>query len=127
MGWLYKWACPTRKHIVDDLVGQYSTNGWEILEKGSTAYGRRLWMCMRHPQSNGGKSFVVLFLLGSSDGYWGYKDIDETMGPYQWDCPAKVLDAADPPANEWATKWRAIVRQTHAERRERAAKRRSAS
>ena len=39
MGWLYKWACPTRKHIVDDLVGALF-HQW-VGDTGEGFYGLR--------------------------------------------------------------------------------------
>lgn len=37
---------------------------------------------------------------------FGYKDMDETMGPYQCDCPERILKLLTPTEHEWAKKWR---------------------
>jgi hypothetical protein len=45
---------------------------------------------------------------------FGYKDMDDSMGPYERDCPKAILDLADelcPPTNEWARKWREDCRE----------------
>lgn len=48
---------------------------------------------------------------------FGYKPLDEAMGPAEFDCPAKVLDAlSDPAPNEWAEQWRAKARARLAQR-----------
>ena len=123
MGWLFNSGCHTRQNIVDDLLGMYSTNDWRVMAHGSTAYGRRLWMCVQHPESNRGKSFILLCLLGVNDGYWGYKDVDESMGPYYYDCPAKVLKVADDATSKYAKEWRegvATYREQRKARRVRA-------
>lgn len=35
-----------------------------------------------------------------------YKDIDETMGPYDCKCPKGILDLLTPTDNEYANDWR---------------------
>lgn len=37
---------------------------------------------------------------------FGYKDMDETMGPYSYDCPKAILEKLTPTTNEYALKWR---------------------
>lgn len=37
---------------------------------------------------------------------FGYKDMDETMGPYSYHCPKSILDKLTPTDNEAALKWR---------------------
>jgi len=35
-----------------------------------------------------------------------YKDMDENMGPYYYNCPAEVLEQLTPTDNEYANEWR---------------------
>lgn len=52
------------------------------------------------------------------DGYiFGYKDMEESMGPYYCDCPAAILDLLTPTDNENALSWRAKCREAAAQRR----------
>ncbi|WP_211328038.1 DUF6927 domain-containing protein [Thermodesulfitimonas autotrophica] len=37
---------------------------------------------------------------------FGYKDMDETMGPYRYDCPERILKMLTPTKHEWAREWR---------------------
>jgi len=37
---------------------------------------------------------------------FGYKDMDETMGPYRYNCPERILNLLTPTENELAKKWR---------------------
>jgi len=37
---------------------------------------------------------------------FGYKDMDETMGPYYYDCPVSILNQLTPIGSELANKWR---------------------
>ena len=57
------------------------------------------------------------------EGYvFGYKDMDESMGPYECDCPEPILDLLTPTDCEYALQWRARCRENTAARRARAAK-----
>ena len=93
----------SRQDVVDDLVQQYSTGGFTIIDRKATQFGRHLWMLI---QPKEGPSFICLFLLSSYKGDWGYKPVDESMGPAQWDCPVSLIQQADPPTTEYATNWR---------------------
>lgn len=49
---------------------------------------------------------------------WGYKDMDETMGPREDKCPASVLALLTPTDNENANKWREECRKNIARKAE---------
>src|SRR3546814_6819551 len=60
----------------------------------------------------GGEIFAIVCLVRwnprAKDGYiFGYKDMDETMGPCEADCPARILDLLTPTDKEYAREWRA--------------------
>ena len=38
---------------------------------------------------------------------FGYKDMDETCGPYKYDCPKSILKLLTPIDSEYANEWRA--------------------
>lgn len=48
---------------------------------------------------------------------FGYKDMDETMGPYYFNCPAKILDLLTPIDNDYANTWRAKCREALARKK----------
>lgn len=56
-----------------------------------------------HPRARDGLTF-------------GYKDMGETMGPYAWRCPVRLLDLLTETENEYANGWRAKCREYHARR-----------
>jgi hypothetical protein len=57
------------------------------------------------------------------DGFiFAYKDMEESMGPYSYDCPATILDLLTATDNENALAWRAKCRETAVQRRTLAAK-----
>ena len=57
------------------------------------------------------------------EGYiFGYKYMEESMGPYECDCPEPILDLLTPTDREYAVQWRARCRENIAARRAKAAK-----
>lgn len=54
-------------------------------------------------------TFGIVFLtsIDTKDYYnFSYKDLDESMGPCQCDCPKGILDLLSPTDNEYANNWR---------------------
>lgn len=50
---------------------------------------------------------VCLTSTNAKDYYnFAYKDMDESMGPYKYDCPKSILDLLAPTENEYANEWR---------------------
>lgn len=62
---------------------------------------------------------VALTSTNWNDGMnFGYKDIDETMGPYQCDCPKGILDLLTPTDSEYALKWRKRCEEKRAQKKD---------
>jgi hypothetical protein len=60
--------------------------------------------------------WIMVCLLRKDRGYgWGYKDMSERMGPYNFNCPLKYLAMAP----EQCATWREGVRAYHEKRRKR--------
>lgn len=62
---------------------------------------------------------VALYSL--KGGEFGYKEMDESMGPYYFECPIRILDKLTPPTSSYAAEWRNKCRAHHASRRARRA------
>lgn len=63
--------------------------------------------------------FAVIFLTSTdkkSAFDFGYKDMDETVGPYKYDCPRAILNLLSPTDNAYALEWRRVC-QEHWKRR----------
>jgi hypothetical protein len=74
---------------------------------------REVWACV----------CLTRYNPNARDGYiFGYKDMEESMGPYYYDCPAVILDLLTPTDNENSLSWRAKCREAAAQRRTVAAK-----
>lgn len=57
---------------------------------------------------------VVLIRWVPNDWYnFGYKDMDENMGPFEYGCPKRIFEQLTPTTNEYALEWRDGVRQCH--------------
>ncbi len=54
---------------------------------------------------------------------FSYKDIDETMGGYSYDCPIGILNLLTDTENEYALEWRKKCRERHEEKKLKKAKR----
>lgn len=124
MGWMFKTSQGGFKQLVEER-----TKGWETETstvkciakqfKGNVRFKGNLWTVWEHTDKQTGhaKRFIVLFLMECRGGCWGYKDVDECMGPCEVNCPLAYLDLVKdhPPGNEYAQAWREKVRQYHAE------------
>ena len=60
---------------------------------------------------------LVRYKPRDREGYvFGYKDMDETMGPCEAECPPAILDLLTPNTNEYALAWRERCRAAVARR-----------
>ena len=50
--------------------------------------------------------FAAVFLTRRHDGEWGYKAMDECVGPCEADAPRKLINMLSPTTAEYAIKWR---------------------
>ena len=61
--------------------------------------------------------FLLKFHPKARDGLtFGYKDMEESMGPYAWRCPLRILSLLTETQNAYANAWRAKCREYHARR-----------
>lgn len=70
------------------------------------------------------RTWGVVFLTSTDkkDYYnFSYKDMDESMGPYAYDCPESILDLLSETDNEYASEWRKRCRE-EAKRKKKKAK-----
>lgn len=64
--------------------------------------------------------FAVVFLTSTNqkDYYnFSYKDMCESMGPYECDCPKSILDLLSPTDNENANEWRKVCYENYANKK----------
>jgi hypothetical protein len=110
MGWYYG-IDNSRKDVIREVTAD------TVFENGTSrtlqkcVKGNVLWS-VREVTFKDGKvlKLIECNLLRKSGKDWGYKPMDESMGPYYFTCPLPYLDMA-PVANE---EWRKTVREHHA-------------
>ena len=109
MGWLYGWN--SKQELVKHLEDLEENANYTIVK--STTIGNHWWAVIEGKPGSSleGERLAVLCLLGSHDREWGYKDMDETMGPYYYDCPISYLSMLTEPRNDSARAWREQVKK----------------
>jgi hypothetical protein len=90
-----------------------------LLKSMSTNYGRHMWFACHNKQTD--QSYIIFYKCSkgkTSDGYsdWGYKDMDDSMGPCDADCPLELLDLTEAKSAKGSAAWRARVRAAYTRR-----------
>lgn len=116
MGWLFSDRWQYRSDLIKHLT---EGNGLKTLKHCTV--GNNLW-CVHEYERRPGVfiRFICLYMMkgphncskdytGSDKDWWGYKDVDETAGPYELTCPVSYLEMCTAPDNHWAYEWRQRV------------------
>lgn len=107
-----------RKAEMDERWTQREHDGYpELNVLKSSMYGSVYYAAVEIKR-NGcqEKVFGVVCLTSTkwNDGMnFGYKDMDETMGPCYYDCPKAILKLLTPTDSEWANEWRKACLEKH--------------
>ncbi len=107
MGWVYR-KC-SKQELIDELLAGEG----KVL--AHAVRGRILWTVKQiQSTDDGGTSsiFIGCDLLQRDGEWWGYKEMDEAVGPYYYTGPLKFLSLAP----ERNPVWREEVRKYHAAR-----------
>jgi hypothetical protein len=116
MGWLYQnnpFADP-----VAELTARFTSDGhtrtWLVLAAARVA--NTVYMAVESADKATGESYVfaaVILISNTKKHGFGYKDMDESVGPYQCDCPERIMRLLTPigdlPNPGYAADWRARV------------------
>jgi len=118
MGWLFQHDPLAHEtpadHFTREFTHESETTKATVLAT-ATVHGT-VYAAIRNPNKQTGYSYVfcavILFKNSQRDGF-GYKDIDETMGPCEVDCPDRIMRLLSPiehiPNPGYAADWRARV------------------
>lgn len=116
MGWIeyhaghYKNGKVDRKAELDAMYNWEDENRkCEVLK--SSMVGSTYYAAVKSLNKTNGYervcAAICLTSTNSKDYYnFAYKDMDETCGPYKYDCPKGILDLLSPTENEYALEWR---------------------
>ena len=121
MGWSFTYGA-SRKDIIADLIKSYT--GSTRSEQGKTIHhsytniahcfvGNTMWAVVELKRWNETgiectERFISCILLQKSKEGWGYKEMSEGMGPYQYTCPPSYFEMA-PTLNQDSLNWRKLV------------------
>lgn len=137
MGWLfytpthYKYS--GKKRIIDrkaECDDLFNKNCYEILKSsvvGSTYYAAVAIKAEPAGKDSNGNTiykpvsqkqvFASIILTAIDKGDFGYKDMDETCGPCEDNCPIGILNLLTPTNNKWANEWRNACRNNAKKKR----------
>jgi hypothetical protein len=125
MGWLFPYHTYSRRTLINERIEGWEHNGNKAVVLKHCMKGNNLWKLIELTYSTGDKiRFIALDMLRKSDGVWGYKDLDESCGPYYYNCPLGYIEQCTPAKSEFAIKWREQVKEYWKTKRQRAAERR---
>lgn len=95
-----------KEEVLKIFTGENENGSWKPLKisfHGSTAY---LAVERRKPSGERYIFGAVVLTRLTKDGEFFYKDMDETVGPFECDCPVSILKMLSPTDNEYANTWR---------------------
>lgn len=120
MGWLFmtdlRGHAGPREYLDAQFTYQHGESRCRVLRSGLVAmrtyYAAAEIEGPGRPKAVVGLVCLVRYNPRDREGYiFGYKDMDETMGPVESRCPGAILDLLTPTENEQALAWRARCRQ----------------
>jgi hypothetical protein len=110
MGWTFTFQQDRKAFIAEITSAAHFSASYTPIE--SRVVGNHVWQLV---EKEGGIRFITLDLIAKDRRQgWGYKGMDESWGPYHYDCPLSLLDKASIIDNESANAWRQKVREYHA-------------
>ena len=101
MGWTFTHKEPTETTL-DFFKREFS--GTEILDCATYGWSEAYLACKSRE-----RVFAIVCKLQrkpQEEYNFGYKDINEEMGPYYFNCPERILRLLSPTKNEYAKNWR---------------------
>lgn len=125
MGWLYQNDPLRHETPAQYLTRMYNRDEPERRQTvlASATVRGTVYQAIKVEERKTGRTYVlcaVTLIRNSKRHGFGYKDMDETMGPVECDCPERVLRLLSPiediPHPGYAADWRARVREAQAAR-----------
>jgi hypothetical protein len=121
MGWLYMQSIAPYKtpkeYLNNQLTFESEKATYRVLQSALVAM-RHYYAAVEIREKTTNKRDVncVICLVNykplDKEGFiFGYKDMDESMGPYVTDCPASILDLLTPTDSAYANEWREKCRR----------------
>jgi hypothetical protein len=114
MGWTttHKPSHISAKEYIETncLTWDSPTHDYRVLDGGVKNFRTYYGAVEKTDRSTGERQvFAVIFMLQfyKNDYHnFGYKDMDESVGPYQAECPERILKLLTPTTSQYAQQWR---------------------
>lgn len=107
MGWTSRQQIQSDKEEILSEINCDNEHGkWEVIDysqKGNVAY---MAVDFLNKETGQKKVFACVALIRHFNGEISTKLMDESMGPYSYDCPKRILNKLTEPSNECAANWR---------------------
>lgn len=102
MGWSYTIG-QSKQRLIQERINPQGIDGHVYKSLAHCIRGNCLWQVIEHTFPSGvSKKFIALDLLSNEGGDgWGYKDMDESVGPYYYSCPLRYLQMVPVANQEW--------------------------
>ena len=108
MGWSYEYTpfgVNDKKAKCDGLF----SDGYTVVK--SAMVGNVYYAAIKHTKEARQPVTGTVILTSVDGAYFGYKGINEEMGPGVYDCPAGILKLLTPTENAYAREWREKCRE----------------
>jgi hypothetical protein len=122
MGWTFQAKPSDVKGYLDRSLTWTNEHGKRRVLDSAIVAAREYYAAVEWIKPDGSREvwcavFMLQFVPRAVDGYtFGYKDMEESMGPHCWRCPERILDLLTETQSEYAKGWREKCRQYHANR-----------
>ena len=120
-------ARPSNRELNKMIAEWMETPSFRIIDRsGWLEHGRRQFLLMEtneRPGQAGGERFIVMVTVAYSSGMLMYKDVEESMGPNEEDCPMRIMKKVEgyPVSGMFTASWRERVLKYHEHMRDRKA------
>jgi hypothetical protein len=114
MGWYYTNGA-SKSDIIAELNRTHESETAKYETLASCVRGNVLWQLRQTTNKTTGEEmrYIGCNILGGDPDGWGYKDMDETCGPYYNNCPLSYLERCTEPVNDYSRQFRDRVRAYH--------------
>ena len=116
MGWSFMSSMHSKAELIAHLTGP--NLGGKMKTVAKCVKGNVLWTVHEYLEASSGyptgQRWIGCYLMGVDQGWWGYKDLDESCGPSDISCPLSYLDMVPCPQGPYAAPWRERVKAHHA-------------
>lgn len=121
MGWTSSYNWQSKKDVIEEVTSSvHWGKKFNILNQ--SLRGNNLWVLVEYAEGDRkGNQFISLFLLSKFDEGYAYKDLDESCGPYYYNCPLSFIKSAEIAGgylSETAKDWREKVKSFHKQQSE---------